>query len=149
MLVLRLLVVLLTGYTFFSDERERFICNTIHPGCSNVCFDVFAPVSFFHLWLFHCILLCLPHVLFATYVTHKVLLYLDFGALYCNSSRGGSPFTLETSISSRELSLRKVQLHNLPCGCGSPRLLLYCDSTNPSRSVFRCRPVFNFWFVYS
>lgn len=119
MLVLRLLVVLLTGFTFFSDERERFICNTIHPGCSNVCFDVFAPVSVFHLWLFHCLLLCLPHVLYVTYVTHKVLLYLDFGAFYCSSSRGGSPFTLETSTSSGELSSRKVPPHNLPCG--SPR----------------------------
>lgn len=118
MLVLRPLLVLLSGFTLFSDERERFICNTIQPGCSNVCFDAFAPVSVFHLWLFHCILLCLPHVLFSTYVTHKVLSYPDFGAFSCSSSRGGSPFTLETSISSKE------QLHNFPRGCASPRF--YC-----------------------
>lgn len=124
MLVLRLLVVLLTSFTLFSDDQGRFICNTIQPGCSNVCFDVFAPVSVFHLWLFHFMLLCLPHVLFATYVTHKVLSDPDFGAFYCISSRGGSPFTLETSVSSRELSLHKVQLNNLPHGCGTPRF--YC-----------------------
>ncbi|KAE8290545.1 Gap junction delta-4 protein Connexin-40.1 [Larimichthys crocea] len=43
MLVLRLLVLLLAGFTLFIDEQERFVCNTIQPGCSNVCFDVFAP----------------------------------------------------------------------------------------------------------
>uniref|UniRef100_A0A668ANH7 Gap junction protein n=1 Tax=Myripristis murdjan TaxID=586833 RepID=A0A668ANH7_9TELE len=72
MLVLRPLVLLLAGFTLFSDEQERFVCNTIQPGCSNVCFDVFAPVSVLRLWLFHFILLCLPHLMFATYIMHKV-----------------------------------------------------------------------------
>uniref|UniRef100_A0A3B5ABB3 Gap junction protein delta 4 n=1 Tax=Stegastes partitus TaxID=144197 RepID=A0A3B5ABB3_9TELE len=97
MLVLRLLVLLLAGFTLFSDEQERFICNTIQPGCSNVCFDLFAPVSVLRLWLFHLILLCLPHFIFVTYIMHKVL------------SRG-SPFTLDNSNSSRELSLHKAPL---------------------------------------
>ncbi|XP_078120010.1 gap junction delta-4 protein-like [Sander vitreus] len=118
MLVLRLLVLLLAGFTLFSDEQERFICNTIQPGCSNVCFDVFAPVSVFHLWLFHLILLCLPHVLFATYVVHKVLSYPYFGGVYCNRSRGGSPF------SSREVSLHKAPLHERQREWGAPRF--YC-----------------------
>lgn len=114
MLVLRLLVVLLSGFTLFSDEQERFICNTIQPGCSNVCFDIFAPVSVFHLWLFHFVLLCIPHVVFATYVAHKVLSRPDIEAFYCASGRGCSPFFLETSYSSTELYLHKAQLHNLP-----------------------------------
>uniref|UniRef100_A0A3Q3S6A8 Gap junction protein n=1 Tax=Mastacembelus armatus TaxID=205130 RepID=A0A3Q3S6A8_9TELE len=79
MLFLRLLVVLLAGFTLFTDEQDRFICNTIHPGCSNICFDVYAPVSVLHFWLFHLLLLCLPHILFATYITHKVLSYPHFG----------------------------------------------------------------------
>ncbi|TMS09465.1 Gap junction delta-4 protein [Larimichthys crocea] len=122
MLVLRLLVLLLAGFTLFIDEQERFVCNTIQPGCSNVCFDVFAPVSVFRLWLFHLILLCLPHVLFVTYVMHKVLSYS--GGFYCNRSQGGSPFTLENSRSSRELSLHKVPLHDLHREWGVPRF--YC-----------------------
>ncbi|KAI3374224.1 hypothetical protein L3Q82_006073 [Scortum barcoo] len=110
MLVLRLLVLLLAGFTLFSDEQERFICNTIQPGCSNVCFDVFAPVSILRLWFFHLVLLCLPHVLFAAYVAHKVLSNLYFGGFYCDRSGGGSPFTLENSSS----SLRKAPLHEPP-----------------------------------
>ncbi|XP_056248077.1 gap junction delta-4 protein-like [Seriola aureovittata] len=124
MLVVRLLVVLMAGFSLFSDEQERFICNTIQPGCSNVCFDVFAPVSVLRLWLFHLILLCLPHVLFATYVMHKLLSYPYFGALHWDRSRGGSPFTLENSSSSRELFLHKAPLHDLPREWGTPRF--YC-----------------------
>ncbi|XP_070701911.1 gap junction delta-4 protein-like [Pempheris klunzingeri] len=124
MLVLRLLVLLLAGFTLFSDEQERFICNTIQPGCSNVCFDVFAPVSVFRLWLFHLILLCLPHVLFATYVMHKVLSYPYFGGFHWDRSRGGSPCTIENSNSLRELSLHKASLHDLSRGWGVPRF--YC-----------------------
>ncbi|XP_051809145.1 gap junction delta-4 protein-like [Acanthochromis polyacanthus] len=110
MLVFRLLVLLLAGFTLFSDEQERFICNTIQPGCSNVCFDIFAPVSVLRLWLLHLILLCLPHLIFATYIMHKVLSRPYFGGFYCDRSRGGSPFTLDNSNSSRELSLHKASL---------------------------------------
>ncbi|KAA8587223.1 hypothetical protein FQN60_016085, partial [Etheostoma spectabile] len=124
MLVLRLLVLLLAGFTLFSDEQERFICNTIQPGCSNVCFDVFAPVSVFHLWLFHLILLCLPHVLFATYVVHNVLSSSYFGGFNCDRSRGGSSFSHETSSSSREVSLHKTPFHELQLEWGAPRF--YC-----------------------
>ncbi|XP_062284172.1 gap junction delta-4 protein-like [Scomber scombrus] len=121
MLVLRLLVLLLAGFTLFSDEQERFICNTIQPGCLNVCFDVFAPVSIFHLWLLHLILLCLPHLMFAIYIMHKLLPYSYFGVFYCDRNRGGSPFTLENSSSSREQSLNKAPLHDLMPEWGTPR----------------------------
>lgn len=120
MLALRLVVLLLAGFTLFSDEQERFICNTIQPGCSNVCFDVFAPVSVFRLWLFHLILLSLPHLLFATYVTHKVYTLPGPGGSCSERSRGASPFSLENSGSSRELSLHKSQLQEP----GGPRF--YC-----------------------
>ncbi|XP_034743446.1 gap junction delta-4 protein-like [Etheostoma cragini] len=47
MLVLRLLVLLLAGFTLFSDEQERFICNTIQPGCSKFYGDRSREVSSF------------------------------------------------------------------------------------------------------
>lgn len=124
MLVLRLLVLLLAGFPLFGDEQDRFICNTIQPGCSNVCFDVFAPVSVFRLWFFHLLLLALPHVIFATYVAHKVLSSPTSGDSYCNRSRGGSPFSLENLSLSRELSLHKALLQDLLRQQGAPRF--YC-----------------------
>lgn len=110
MLGLRLTVVLLLGFTLFSDEQEHFVCNTIQPGCSNVCFDLFAPVSVFRLWLFHLLLLALPHLLFATYVMHELLTHPGPGGSDWERSWGGSPFSLENAGSSRELSLHKSQL---------------------------------------
>ncbi|XP_034411360.1 gap junction delta-4 protein-like [Cyclopterus lumpus] len=113
MLLLRLLVLLLAGSTLFGDEQERFICNTIQPGCSNVCFDVLAPVSVLRLWLVHLVLLCLPHALFATYVVHRVL---------PRSLRGG--FTLEGSSESRQLHLHEAPCRDPPRERGAPRF--YC-----------------------
>lgn len=126
MLVLRLLVLLLVGFPLFGDEQDRFICNTIQPGCSNVCFDVFAPVSVFRLWLFHLLLLALPHVIFATYVAHKVLSSPTSGGSYYDRSRGGSPFSLENLSLSRELSLHKAPLQDLMRQHGAPRFYCAC-----------------------
>lgn len=95
MLALRLLLLLLAGFPLFSDEQQLFLCNTLQPGCSNVCFDLFAPVSVLRLWLLHLILLSLPHLLFATYVAHKVFRRPGPGGFYGAGSRGGSPGGLE------------------------------------------------------
>ncbi|XP_068427525.1 LOW QUALITY PROTEIN: gap junction delta-4 protein-like [Clinocottus analis] len=80
MLGLRLLVLLLAGFSLFGDEHERFVCNTLQTGCSNVCFDAAAPVSVLRLWLVHLVLLCLPHALFAAYVVHKVAGFYHSGS---------------------------------------------------------------------
>lgn len=108
MLALRLLLLLLAGSTLFSDEQELFVCNTLQPGCSNVCFDLFAPVSVFRLWLFHLLLLALPHLLFATYVAHKVLARPGPGGFRHAGGRGGSPASLENW--SREVSLHRSRV---------------------------------------
>ncbi|XP_035026961.2 gap junction delta-4 protein-like [Hippoglossus stenolepis] len=121
MLLLRMLLVLLAGVSLFSDEQERFVCNTIQPGCSNLCFDAFSPVSVLRLWFFHLVLLCLPHVLFATHVLHRLLSYPHFGGSCSGGSGGGSP---ENSSSSRELSLHKAPLRDPPRAWGAPRF--YC-----------------------
>ncbi|XP_072296656.1 gap junction delta-4 protein-like [Eucyclogobius newberryi] len=93
MLCFRSLLVLLAGFSLFGDEQERFVCNTIQPGCSNLCFNVFCPVSILRLWLLHLVLLLLPHLLFWTYLSHKVL----SEPLPLRRGDGGSPLTLETS----------------------------------------------------
>ncbi|KAF7213618.1 gap junction delta-4 protein [Nothobranchius furzeri] len=72
MILLRLLVLLFAGFPLYQDEQERFVCNTIQPGCSNVCYDLFSPVSLFRFWLVQLISLCLPFIIFVFYVVHKV-----------------------------------------------------------------------------
>ncbi|XP_014864207.1 PREDICTED: gap junction delta-4 protein, partial [Poecilia mexicana] len=72
MIFLRVLILLFAGYPLYQDEQERFVCNTIQPGCANVCYDLFSPVSLFRFWLVQLVTLCLPHVIFIIYVIHKV-----------------------------------------------------------------------------
>ncbi|XP_054624777.1 gap junction delta-4 protein-like [Dunckerocampus dactyliophorus] len=84
----RVLLLCLAALSLFGDEQERFACNSLQPGCSVVCFDVLSPVSLLRLWLFQLILVCLPNIMFATYVTHKIT--PRYGALHCNPS-GGVP----------------------------------------------------------
>lgn len=48
------------------------MCNTIQPGCANVCYDIFAPLSLFRFWLVQLSSIILVHVVFIVYVIHKV-----------------------------------------------------------------------------
>uniref|UniRef100_A0A4W3H0P6 Gap junction protein n=1 Tax=Callorhinchus milii TaxID=7868 RepID=A0A4W3H0P6_CALMI len=60
MVLLRLLVIIVVGYPLYQDEHARFVCNTMQPGCSNICFDAFSPVSHFRFWFLQAMALCLP-----------------------------------------------------------------------------------------
>uniref|UniRef100_A0A7N5ZXL2 Gap junction protein n=1 Tax=Anabas testudineus TaxID=64144 RepID=A0A7N5ZXL2_ANATE len=71
MIFLRILMLLFAGYPLYQDEQERFVCNTIQPGCANVCYDLFSPISLFRFWLVQLITLCLPYIIFIIYVVHK------------------------------------------------------------------------------
>ncbi|XP_029385538.1 gap junction delta-4 protein [Echeneis naucrates] len=73
MIFLRIMMLLFAGYPLYQDEQERFVCNTIQPGCANVCYDLFSPISLFRFWLVQLITLCLPYIVFIIYVAHKVL----------------------------------------------------------------------------
>ncbi|NXF00513.1 CXD4 protein, partial [Smithornis capensis] len=74
--LLRVAVVVLAGYPLYQDEQERFVCNTLQPGCSNVCYDLFSPVSHFRFWLIQTVSILLPYAAFSIYVLHKVAMYL-------------------------------------------------------------------------
>uniref|UniRef100_A0A8C5T2Z3 Gap junction protein n=1 Tax=Laticauda laticaudata TaxID=8630 RepID=A0A8C5T2Z3_LATLA len=69
---LRFMVIFLAAYPLYQDEQERFVCNTLQPGCSNVCYDLFAPVSHFRFWLIQSVSALLPYVVFGVCVVHKI-----------------------------------------------------------------------------
>ncbi|XP_032898040.1 gap junction delta-4 protein [Amblyraja radiata] len=69
---LRLLVVLGIGYPLYQDEQTKFTCDSMQPGCSNVCYDAFSPISHCRFWFVQAVVLCLPLVIFITYVTHRL-----------------------------------------------------------------------------
>ncbi|XP_010193024.1 PREDICTED: LOW QUALITY PROTEIN: gap junction beta-5 protein [Mesitornis unicolor] len=48
--IFRLLVYVVAAERVWSDDHKDFDCNTRQPGCTNVCFDHFFPVSHIRLW---------------------------------------------------------------------------------------------------
>ncbi|XP_008050878.1 gap junction delta-4 protein [Carlito syrichta] len=71
MILLRMAVVVLAGYPIYQDEQERFVCNTLQPGCTNVCYDIFSPVSQLRFWLIQSMSVLLPYAVFSVYVLHR------------------------------------------------------------------------------
>lgn len=65
-------MIFFAAYPLYQDEQERFICNTLQPGCSNVCYDIFAPVSHFRFWLIQTMSVLLPYTVFGVYILHHV-----------------------------------------------------------------------------
>ncbi|KAG7478745.1 gap junction delta-2 protein-like [Solea senegalensis] len=72
LLIFRILLVALVGDAVYSDEQSKFTCNTRQPGCSNVCYDTFAPVSHLRFWVFQIVLVSTPSIFYIVFVLHKI-----------------------------------------------------------------------------
>ncbi|XP_068094694.1 gap junction delta-4 protein [Hyperolius riggenbachi] len=90
MTLLRLAMVVLAGYPLYQDEQERFICNTLQPGCTNVCYDIFSPMSHMRYWLIQTVIVFLPYALFSVHVMHKVLAYMASANDHCRKSNSST-----------------------------------------------------------
>ncbi|XP_008561340.1 PREDICTED: gap junction delta-4 protein-like, partial [Galeopterus variegatus] len=86
MVLLRVVAVVLAGYPVYQDEQERFVCNTLQPGCANVCYDVFSPVSLLRFWLIQSVSVLLPDAVFSVYVLHQGAVLAALGP--CRSHGG-------------------------------------------------------------
>ncbi|XP_009943443.2 gap junction delta-4 protein [Opisthocomus hoazin] len=118
-ILLRMAVVVLAGYPLYQDEQERFICNTLQPGCSNVCYDLFSPVSHFRFWLIQTVSILLPYAAFSIYVLHKVAMYIVRTHCLvqgCKESKGlSSPKDLK--------ELCRSDVNQLDCGADNLKVL--------------------------
>uniref|UniRef100_A0A8C6S8M1 Connexin N-terminal domain-containing protein n=1 Tax=Neogobius melanostomus TaxID=47308 RepID=A0A8C6S8M1_9GOBI len=64
MLVFRILILGTVASDLFDDEQEEFACNTLQPGCKQVCYDMAFPISQYRFWVFHIVLIATPSLLF-------------------------------------------------------------------------------------
>ncbi|XP_006867576.1 PREDICTED: gap junction beta-5 protein [Chrysochloris asiatica] len=69
--IFRVLVYLVTAERVWSDDHKDFDCNTRQPGCSNVCFDQFFPVSHVRLWALQLIMVTCPSLLVVMHVAYR------------------------------------------------------------------------------
>ncbi|XP_074476302.1 gap junction delta-3 protein-like [Sebastes fasciatus] len=70
MLVFRILILGTVASDLFEDEQEQFSCNTLQPGCKQVCYDLAFPISQFRFWVFHIVLIATPALVFLMYAMH-------------------------------------------------------------------------------
>uniref|UniRef100_A0A668AIJ6 Gap junction protein n=1 Tax=Myripristis murdjan TaxID=586833 RepID=A0A668AIJ6_9TELE len=76
LLIFRILLVTLVGDAVYSDEQSKFTCNTQQPGCNNVCYDTFAPVSHLRFWVFQIVLVSTPSIFYIVFVLQVLLIYI-------------------------------------------------------------------------
>nr|XP_003471116.1 gap junction beta-5 protein [Cavia porcellus]XP_013009226.1 gap junction beta-5 protein [Cavia porcellus] len=106
--IFRVLVYVVTAERVWSDDHKDFDCNTHQPGCSNVCFDQFFPVSHVRLWALQLILVTCPSLLVVMHVAyrkaqekkHREAVGEDGGRLYLDpgKKRGGLWWTYVCSL---------------------------------------------------
>lgn len=70
MLVFRILILGTVASDLFEDEQEEFSCNTLQPGCKQVCYDMAFPISQYRFWVFHIVLIATPSLVFLIYAMH-------------------------------------------------------------------------------
>lgn len=70
MLVFRVLILGTVASDLFDDEQEEFACNTLQPGCKQVCYDMAFPISQYRFWVFHIVLIATPSLIFLMYAAH-------------------------------------------------------------------------------
>uniref|UniRef100_A0A3B5BDW1 Gap junction protein delta 3 n=1 Tax=Stegastes partitus TaxID=144197 RepID=A0A3B5BDW1_9TELE len=71
MLVFRIVILGTVASDLFEDEQEEFACNTLQPGCKQVCYDMAFPISQYRFWVFHIVLIATPSLLYLMYATHQ------------------------------------------------------------------------------
>ncbi|XP_007892922.1 gap junction beta-2 protein-like [Callorhinchus milii] len=67
----RLLVLVVAAESVWGDEQSDFICNTQQPGCRNVCYDRFFPISQIRLWVFQLLSVSAPSFLIGMHIAQR------------------------------------------------------------------------------
>ncbi|XP_008947944.1 PREDICTED: gap junction gamma-1 protein-like, partial [Merops nubicus] len=72
LIVFRIVLTAVGGESIYYDEQSKFVCNTQQPGCENVCYDAFAPLSHVRFWIFQIIMVATPSVLYLGFAMHRI-----------------------------------------------------------------------------
>ncbi|XP_044232377.1 gap junction Cx32.2 protein-like [Thunnus albacares] len=67
------ITILITGAEkVWDDEQSKMICNTIQPGCENVCYDHAFPISHIRFWVLQIIFVSTPTLIYLGHVAHVI-----------------------------------------------------------------------------
>jgi len=71
LIVCRMVIIGSIGDRVYADEQSEFRCNTQQPGCVQICYNKFAPISHVRFWGFQLMCVTMPSVGFIVYSGHK------------------------------------------------------------------------------
>ncbi|XP_004402753.1 gap junction beta-3 protein [Callorhinus ursinus] len=160
--VFRVLVYVVAAERVWGDEQKDFDCNTKQPGCTNVCYDNFFPISNIRLWALQLIFVTCPSLLVILHVAyreererrHRQKHGDQCAKLYANAGKkhGGLWWTYLFSLIFKLVIefLFLYVLHTLWHGFGMPRLV-QCANVAPCPNVVDCyiaRPTEKKVFTY-
>lgn len=77
LIIFRIVLTVVGGETIYQDEQSKFVCNTQQPGCENVCYDAFAPLSHVRFWVFQIIMITTPSIMYLGFAMHKIARMAD------------------------------------------------------------------------
>ncbi|XP_062383727.1 gap junction beta-2 protein-like isoform X2 [Sardina pilchardus] len=69
--IFRVTILALAAEAVWGDEQSDFTCNTLQPGCENVCYDHFFPISHVRLWCLQLVFASTPALLVAMHVAYR------------------------------------------------------------------------------
>uniref|UniRef100_A0A8C5K9J2 Gap junction protein n=1 Tax=Jaculus jaculus TaxID=51337 RepID=A0A8C5K9J2_JACJA len=70
--IFRMLVLGTAAESSWGDEQADFRCDTIQPGCQNVCYDQAFPISHIRYWVLQIIFVSTPSLLYMGHAMHMV-----------------------------------------------------------------------------
>lgn len=69
--VFRVMVYVVAAERVWGDDQKDFDCNIKQPGCANVCYDHFFPISHIRLWALQLIFVTCPSFMVVMHVAYR------------------------------------------------------------------------------
>uniref|UniRef100_A0A3Q2DY27 Gap junction protein n=1 Tax=Cyprinodon variegatus TaxID=28743 RepID=A0A3Q2DY27_CYPVA len=76
--IFRVMVFVVAAQRVWGDESKDFVCNTEQPGCTNVCYDHFFPISHIRLWALQLIFVTCPSLMVTGHVKYREMKDLKY-----------------------------------------------------------------------
>ncbi|XP_060896302.1 gap junction alpha-5 protein-like [Labrus mixtus] len=70
--IFRILVLGTAAESSWGDEQEDFDCDTIQPGCENVCYDRAFPIAHIRYWVLQIVFVSTPSLIYMGHAMHTV-----------------------------------------------------------------------------
>ncbi|XP_077152192.1 gap junction alpha-2 protein-like isoform X1 [Ranitomeya variabilis] len=139
--IFRILILSLAGESVWGDEQSDFTCNTIQPGCINVCYDEAFPISHVRYWVLQFLFVSTPTLI---YLGHVIYLSRREEKLMQGNAEERSAATAESKTENNnantQASTKKIKIHG-------PLVYTYAVSVI-FKSVFEAGFVLGQWYLY-